>query len=237
MSGATIEIPLQLPMQATPTIEMCAYRWLVVRPNIAKRFSFERKRLLLTRVRIAETMNRGIDTVARYEKGSAIPVKDFVKLIDLGIDIGYILSGEHKHARHLQIYRSPSGEPFQRLKEERERLRFMAREVAQQMGCDIWTLRAYEKGKVGISTDVLTKLCNAGYDCHFLLSGERYHEKLQLAVQTDDVRQLLERVVPIDDRNRRIAATNQEWQTLQAQARFTTFGAQTTKQSQPGEKP
>ncbi|MCA2998781.1 MAG: helix-turn-helix domain-containing protein [Rhodocyclaceae bacterium] len=226
-SNTTNSVPLHLPAHPVPSVEAFAYRWLAVKPNIAKRFTYERHRLNLTRARIAETMERGNDTVARYEKGGAIPLRDFIKLIDLGVDIGYILSGEHKHAAQQHIYRAPTMEPYQRLKTERERLRLMASEIASQMGCDTWTLRAYERGDVGISTDTLEKLYNAGYDCHFLLAGERHQEKLQAAIAVDHVKSMLERVVPIDDKNRRIATVNEEWRSMQKQARLATFGTHT----------
>ena len=146
--------------------------------NISDRIKIERTKIGLSVNELAEILKRSSSSQLKIESGTRRPsVNYLLKLAALGMDIGYIITGE----RQINIPLLWNNEQipantetgFQRLKAEREKLNLTAKEFGALGGIGQSTQFNYEKGSSGPKFDYLIKLYQAGIDVHYIITGKR----------------------------------------------------------------
>ncbi len=158
-----------------------------------KRLKEERKKLGLSQAQIAEICGISGRMWGDYERGISQPKSETLFLFERsGIDINYVMGGEHTVTPLNQYQETLVKEVAARLFIH---LNITPQEIADELGIDYPYFESVMEGKIAPSLSVLAGLVNSyGIDAQWLLTGRSYQpETVVVDDLPDEEKELLQR--------------------------------------------
>lgn len=147
---------------------------LVRLEGMSTRLREEREKMGLLQRTVAMRLQHARMTIYRYESGEQVPgIASLEGLQRLGMNVFYLLSGEHRDSAGARHFRLATEGFARRLRLERERIGCEQGDFAAALGVTRPTQSRYENGYALPPLEYVAQAQRLGIDARFLLASQR----------------------------------------------------------------
>ncbi len=145
--------------------------------EMVERLKQERKRLRLTQAEMADAAKMTLNNYQKYESNSEVDMNVMAlrRLAEIGLNVFYVLFNEQLESPEMPVQWEPCtlDHIAERLKQERTRLKFSQKDLADEAEIGLSVYGRYEASQAEMGAKAMIKLAGAGVDTFYLLFGKR----------------------------------------------------------------